>query len=437
MNEQERLDLKKESNNLLEEVITASDDPKSTKKKNYKKIIIVVVIAAVALAGIGYLSTIPKKQAQSEVAEYIETYDEKLSSGDYIALSTESLDLQEKDEKYLSDEEKNELIIRSNYAIGLNELDFRQKIPTYQPDYYKAIEALNNTSDYGVSSTLGAFIEAYDNKTGSIEGTVAISPKKDKDADKEDDTVSEINDSIITTTAFVGGTLPTRESSGASESASPDTYQKKYGSGSETTNEENKEEEPIEYPCTGDVYIGFDKISQSGSVSEGNIKTAYALKITLSDQVEEIKCKEYEAIVYTEDKENFTITGIDDKNATAKGSFDGSTWTFDFGDGITATLKKPERQYSSNSSSSSKSSNSSNSSKDYSEGSEWENYDSDKDGKISDDEFQNATGDYIDKYFEENGTNGDLNAYDYNGNSEMENNEFQDAVKDYMDENGY
>jgi len=74
---------------------------------------------------------------------------------------------------------------------------------------------------------------------------------------------------------------------------------------------------------------------------------------------------------------------------------------------------------------------------DYAPGSDWEKYDANKDGKISDDEFQNATGDYIDNYFEENGTNGDLNAYDYNGNGEMEDKEFQDAVNDWMDDNGY
>lgn len=80
---------------------------------------------------------------------------------------------------------------------------------------------------------------------------------------------------------------------------------------------------------------------------------------------------------------------------------------------------------------------STNTNNDYAPGSDWENYDSDNDGKINDNEFQDATGDYIDNYFEENGTNGDLNAYDYNGNREMENHEFQDAVNDYMDENGY
>lgn len=74
---------------------------------------------------------------------------------------------------------------------------------------------------------------------------------------------------------------------------------------------------------------------------------------------------------------------------------------------------------------------------DYAPGSDWEKYDSDKDGKINDQEFQDATGDYIDEYFDENGTGGDLNAYDYNGNGEMEDKEFQDAVNDYMDENGY
>lgn len=74
---------------------------------------------------------------------------------------------------------------------------------------------------------------------------------------------------------------------------------------------------------------------------------------------------------------------------------------------------------------------------DYAPGSDWKKYDSDKDGKINDQEFQDATGDYIDEYFNENGTGGDLNAYDYNGNGEMEDKEFQDAVNDYMDENGY
>ena len=80
---------------------------------------------------------------------------------------------------------------------------------------------------------------------------------------------------------------------------------------------------------------------------------------------------------------------------------------------------------------------STNTDNDYAPGSDWEKYDKDGDGKINDQEFQDATGDYMDNYFDENGTNGDLNAYDYNGNGEMEDNEFQDAVNDYMNDNGY
>lgn len=80
---------------------------------------------------------------------------------------------------------------------------------------------------------------------------------------------------------------------------------------------------------------------------------------------------------------------------------------------------------------------STNTDSDYAPGSDWEGYDKDGDGKINDQEFQDATGDYMDNYFDENGTNGDLNAYDYNGNGEMEDSEFQDAVNDYMNENGY
>lgn len=438
MDEQKKLNMNEEGNNVLEDGFPAADKPKPKKKKNNKRIIIVAVIAAVAVAGIGYLSYIPKKQAKSEVAEYIETYEEKLSSGNYEALSTESLELQEKDDKYLSDEERNELIIRSNYALGLSDLDLRGRIPVSEPDYDHAVEALDNTNDYGVSSTLRGFINTYSSISGNIEGTLIVPPIEEKE--EEGDSVSAVEGgSIIATTSNTSVTGKTNiKALGSGASIYYDPSESRYYSGdsSNNTDSEKKEEKskPKEYLCSGTVFLGFDKTSQSGSINEGNIKTAFALRITLSDQAESIQCKEYEAIVYTEDKEDFTITGIDDKTNTAKGSFDGSTWTFDFGDGITATLKKTEKHYSS---SSSGSSNSLNSRKDYSEGSEWEKYDSDKNGKISDDEFQDATGDYIDSYFEENGTDGDLNAYDYNGNGEMEDNEFQDAVNDYMNENGY
>ena len=80
---------------------------------------------------------------------------------------------------------------------------------------------------------------------------------------------------------------------------------------------------------------------------------------------------------------------------------------------------------------------STNDDKDYQSGSDWEKYDKDGDGKISDQEFQDATGDYIDDYYDDNGTDGDLNAYDYDGDGNLDEDEFQDATKDYMDENGY
>lgn len=410
------------------------------KPKRNRKIIIAAVCVIVLLVAIGTVSIITEKQAREAVTEYVETYEQKLSEGDYIALSNESVKLQEDKAEYLSEEEKNELIIRSNYAIGLNELDFRQKIPSSQPDYYNAMDALDNTNEYGVSSTLRIFIKNYEYYTGGIEGTLVVPAKKDKGEEKDTDNVSDVViDSVFTTTAFASGRhasgssggIPTSGSNGASETASSGSYHKKYYSGTEKTNQEKEEEKLKKYPCTGDVYIGFDKVFTSGEISESNIKTAFALRISLSDDVKEIACKEYEGIIYFDDKENFTLKGVDDTTASVKGSFNRGTWTLDFGDGIIATLQKPESIYSSSPS------NSSSSKKDYSDGSDWENYDHDNDGHISDDEFQDATGDYIDDYFDTYGTDGDLNVYDYNGNGEMETKEFQDAVNDYMDENGY
>lgn len=394
-------------------------------KKKSKTIIIAAIIAVVVLAGIGYLSILPKKQAQAEVAEYIESFEQKLSAGDYNNLSTESIELQDKNEKYLSDEEKSELNIRSNYASALDELDLRNNFPTSQPDYYTAAKALDNSNNYGVSDTLKTFLDAYNSEAGDIEGTVIVPPE----AKEKDDSVSELpNGSIINKTAWGGGSLPTSDSVKSEGLKSSITESDSSGEGAV-----KKKEKPKEYPCSGIVFLGFDKINKNGEISEGNIKQEFALEITISNEIKEIDCKEYKAIINIKDKDKFTLTGVDDSTATVKGSFDGSIWTLDFGNGITATMQKPRNTYSSSGSSTSNSSSSSNTKKDYSEGSEWEKYDSDKDGRISDDEFQDATGDYIDEYFEEYGTNGDLNAYDYNGNGEMEDNEFQDATNDYMD----
>ena len=79
-------------------------------------------------------------------------------------------------------------------------------------------------------------------------------------------------------------------------------------------------------------------------------------------------------------------------------------------------------------------------------GSDWENYDYDHDGHISDEEWQDALGDYLDKYTNNINSNTGCNSsgctynsnsawtsYDNNSDGRINDDEWQDALGDWLD----
>lgn len=421
-----------------------SQESADRKKKKKRNIIIAAVCAIIALVGIGFLSTLPERNAKKEVAEYMASYEEKIATGDYQAVNEETKSLLEKNEKYLSDEEKASMTSLADYALLLDQLDFKQTVPKEAPLYGEII-AFKDDYSYGIGNTLVDFVEDNFDNSGSIEGTVIVQPKKESESGDDKVSAVEMN-SIFTQTA---STRRSASGSGkrSSGSATYNPNENSDSSSDEAEDKEKEEEKPKEYPCTGEVFLGFDKVDPDGLVSDSNIKKAYALHVSLGDELADVlTCRAFSGIIYEDELTEFNLLGDYDKSMTVKGSFDGNTWSLDFGNGITATLKKPQQTYTSGSSGSygsSGSSGSSSSKKDYSEGSEWEQYDKDNDGRINDNEFQDATNDYMDDYFNNNSSNSDYSPgsdweqYDSNYDGKINDSEFQNAVGDWMDSNGY
>ena len=172
-----------------------------------------------------------------------------------------------------------------------------------------------------------------------------------------------------------------------------------------------------------------------------HIETIYIIDIyTLSTPEEEGVSSEYKAVFSSDQTDGIEVNGSEDTGVKGTATYKNGDFIVDFGKGVTLSVSTAEKETVSTGSSSQSStpSTSSSSSSDYSPGSDWEKYDSDSDGKISDKEFQDATNDYMDDYFNEIGDGGNnLDAYDYNNDGEMATDEFQDAVGDYMDSHGY
>lgn len=410
-------------------VVMDAEEIRNSKKKTRQFIIICCISVAILTAGVYVLAKMPVWKSEKAVNNLLNESTELLDNAEYETVMAETSQISNQYSDYLKEEDAMAVSSLYYYAEALDMLDLENGT-NVADNPRNAIYSLEYASQYEVAQELTDFIERYDGDTGHISGVMTVDVKKYEKGNK-----TKVNE--IEGVFFNNSNLD--ESNSIFSHTSANTRRMK--SGANTSNgttdsdgdSEEKEDEPKEekYSCSCCLMQGFIKKNKSAGLSKDNITKVFKLSIDVNntDAIDSTICKKYEAMFAEEESTDFIIKATDG-SFEGKGTFDGGVINIDFGNGV--TIKLPDRIYVPSSGSKSYSKK-----KDYSAGSDWEKYDSDSDGRINDKEFQDATGDYIDKYFEQNGTGGDLNAYDYNGNREMETHEFQDAVNDYMNKNGY
>ena len=435
---------------------------KNSQKKNTKVFILAgVVLAAIIVAIVFFSSIYPGMQADDAFDEYISNYQAQLDKGDYDGVSNMASALIKEHKDYLDDSQKNTLEGIKSYSLGMKLLDYTSGVPSYA-DEYEAEECIKTAMEkcpddlipQDLCNELLNGINDYNDDYHGIDGSLTVDHSKFDAQEEEttddsiegmsfklDDPVSfDTGNQDAQFTVVDGGSYKKKYNSGGSANIE---WTKPGDSSEEDTETKPKEEKPVinEYSCSGSMNYGFRKKDNSKGLTKENIETIYIIDIyTLSTPEEEGVSSEYKAVFSSDQTDGIEVNGSEDTGVKGTATYKNGDFIVDFGKGVTLSVSTAEKETVSTGSSSQSStpSTSSSSSSDYRPGSDWEKYDSDSDGKISDKEFQDATNDYMDDYFNEIGDGGNnLDAYDYNNDGEMATDEFQDAVGDYMDSHGY
>lgn len=378
---------------------------KEEKKKTKKKYALGGLAAALILAVLLLaFVVVPRLQAKKAFDEYIAAYDMLLDDGKYQDAENAANDILEKHEEFLNDSDKATLNSRINYASAIEMLNFTDGIPGQRVDIELARAYLEGSDGYGISAELLRYLDdKEDTCDNDLYGTLYIDHSKYKETKAENDSVADgvsvqldgsdifgnaVSNSVNETVDFVP-TFSIRGSYNPNES--------RYNN--DSSKEEEKKKPVInEYDCEGYITLGFREKSKGNGLNSDNIEKIIVLHAELKDSPEEKDiCTIYDAVFEADKSTEIEVSGSGAAPVTGKGSLDGDSVKVDFGNGITLELS-PSSSSSSSYGSSSSGSGSSSNNNDYSPGSEWENYDSDSDGQINDQEFQDAVGDYMDQH---------------------------------------
>ena len=462
------------------------------KKKDKKKYIIGAIVAAVIVAAlVAYLVmtnvVIPKQNATKAYEGFVNQYQSLLDKGEYDAVSKNAETVLSSHKDALEENQIHFLNGMVHYTKAVKALDYTDNLPSSQEsassaktELSEAMTGFDHESDeYIICNTLLDSIDEYNEFYVAVTGTLEVdhSKYKKKASSKKDDAEGvsfqfdrtptygdgDFEGASVIPVANTGRRLTDPDDSsgpGVDVEYKPGT-DSSTDSDTESTDEEKdepkkKEKPPVhKYKCSGYMNVGFRKINDGYGLTKNNIQTVYQLHIDVLDEPEEEDVStEYNTVFKTEQPTDIIVTG-NKEGAEAEGEFEPYQVLADFGNGISLTIsaetdpsyyEDDEEDEDFDSYSGGYSSGSS-SKKDYAEGSEWEDYDSDKDGHISDDEFQDATNDYLDEYYGDDSSDGtdhkdysegsEWEDYDSDSDGQISDSEFQDAVGDYMDQHGY